>query len=361
MKTKIILAGGSGFLGNVLANYFAARGMEVVILTRRPKQRTDMIREVRWDGRTVGNWLKELEGARALINLAGISVNCRYHARNRKLLLGSRLDSTRVLGEAIARWNNPPPVWLNSSTATIYKRTFGPAWDEAGEIGGCAEAKDIFSVYVATEWERVFNEANTLPTRKVALRSAMVLGHGKNSVLPNLLRLARLRLGGSLAGGRQFVSWIHEEDFCRAVEWIIEHENLSGVVNLVAPHPVSNAEFMTTIRKVCRAPFGLPASRWMLEIGAFFLRTETELLIKSRHVVPGKLLADGFVFRHPRLLPAIEHLVRQLASSPCQSSNYPPRFAPRESGSLTSRAALTRIRTRRAARRSAPWPGSRAG
>jgi uncharacterized protein (TIGR01777 family) len=270
-----------------------------------------LIREVHWDGVTVGDWLKELEGARALINLAGISVNCRYHARNRKLMFDSRLDSTRVLGEAIARCANPPPVWLNSSTATIYKHTFGPAWDEAGETGGCAKAKDIFSVHVATEWERVFNEASTPRTRKAALRSAMVLGHAKNSVLPNLLRLGRLGLVGSLAGGSQFVSWIHQEDFCRAVEWIMEHESLSGAVNLAAPNPVTNAEFMAAIRRVCRAPFGLPAPRWLLEIGAFFMRTETELIIKSRRVIPGKLLANGFTFLHPHLLPAIEQLVNR--------------------------------------------------
>ena len=308
MKTKIILAGGSGFLGAVLAEFFAAKGSEVVILTRNPKPRTRLIREVRWGGETIGDWQRKLEGARALINLAGVSVNCRYHASNRKLMLDSRLNSTRVLGEAIARCANPPPAWLNSSTATIYRHNFGPAWDESGEIGGCPEAKDIFSVHIATEWERVFSEAKTPRTRKVAMRSAMVLGHGKNSVLPNLLRLARLGLGGSLADGRQFVSWIHEEDFCRAVEWIIEHESLSGPVNLAAPNPVTNAEFMATIRQVCRAPFGLPAKRWMLEIGAFVLRTETELLIKSRRVVPGKLLADGFVFRHPQLLYAIQRL-----------------------------------------------------
>ena len=309
MKTKIILAGGSGFLGSILADYFAGRGMEVVILTRHPKTRAGLIREVRWDGATAGDWIKELEGARALTNLAGISVNCRYNARNRKLMLDSRLDSTRILGEAIARCANPPPVWLNSSTATIYKHTFGPAWDEAGGIGGCAEAKDMFSVHVATEWERVFNEASTPRKRKVALRSAMVLGHAKNSVLPNMLRMGRLGLGGSMADGRQFVSWIHQEDWCRAVEWIMEHENLSGAVNLAAPNPVTNAEFMATIRKACRAPFGLPATRWMLEIGAFFLRTETELLIKSRRVVPGKLLANGFSFQHPHILPAIKQLV----------------------------------------------------
>jgi uncharacterized protein (TIGR01777 family) len=308
MKGRIVIAGGSGFLGNALADYFAVKDIEVVILTRSPKTHGGRVREAHWDGETVGDWVKELEGARALINLAGISVNCRYHARNRKLMLDSRLNSTRVLGEAIGPCTTPPPVWLNSSTATIYKHTFGPAWDETGEIGGCAEAKDIFSVHIATEWERVFNEANTPRTRKVALRSAMVLGHGKNSVLPNLLRLGRLGLGGRLAGGRQFVSWIHEEDFCRAVQWLIEHETLSGPVNLAAPNPVPNAEFMAAIRKACGMPFGLPASLWMLEIGAFFLRTETELVIKSRRVVPGKLLASGFAFRHPHLLPAIEHL-----------------------------------------------------
>jgi uncharacterized protein (TIGR01777 family) len=267
-----------------------------------------LIHDVRWDGGTVGDWIKDLEGARALINLAGVSVNCRYHARNRKLLLDSRLHSTRVLGEAIVRCTHPPPMWLNSSTATIYKHTYGPAWDEAGEIGGCAEAKDIFSVHIATEWERVFNEANTTRTRKVALRSAMVLGHGKNSVLPNLLRLGRLGLGGPLAGGRQFGSWIPEEDFCRAVEWIIERESLCGVVNLAAPHPVTNAEFMAAIRKACGMPFGLPAPLGLLEVGAFLLRTETELVIKSRRVVPGKLLASGFAFRHPHVPAAIQHL-----------------------------------------------------
>jgi len=312
MKTKIILVGGSGFLGSVLAGFFAAKGMEVVIVTRNPKARAGLIREVRWDGTTLGDWTQELEGAWALINLAGISVNCRYHARNRKLMLDSRLNSTRVLGEAVARCANPPPVWLNSSTATIYKHTFGPAWDETGEIGGCVEAKDIFSVHIATEWERVFNERNTPRTRKVALRSAMVLGHAKNSVLPNLLRLARLGLGGSLAGGRQFVSWIHQEDFCRAVEWIIEHERLRGPVNLAAPNPEPNAEFVGTIRKVCRMPFGLPASRWMLEIGAFFLRTETELILKSRRVVPTRLLNAGFAFRHPEWPEAARELVGRL-------------------------------------------------
>jgi uncharacterized protein len=155
----------------------------------------------------------------------------------------------------------------------------------------------------------VFSEANTPDTRKVALRSAMVLGHARNSVLPNLLRLGRLGLGGDLAGGRQFVSWIHQEDFCRAVEWLLEHGDLSGPVNLVAPNPVTNAEFMAAIRTVCRARFGLASPLWLLEPGAFLLRTETELFIKSRRVVPGRLLASGFAFRHRHVLAAMEQLV----------------------------------------------------
>lgn len=309
MKTKIILAGGSGFLGGVLANYFAAGGSQIVILTRKPGLRTGKITEVGWDGVTLGEWRHELEGARALINLAGVSVNCRYHARNRRRILDSRLNSTRVLGEAVARCLDPPAVWLNSSTATIYRHNFGPAWDESGAIGGCLEAKDSFSVHVATEWERVFHEANTPRTRKIALRSAMVLGDSENSVLPTLLRLARLGLGGRMAGGRQFVSWIHQEDFCRAVEWIIEHEALGGPLNLAAPNPVTNAELMAAVRKVCGIRFGLPAPRWVLEIGAVLMRTETELIIKSRRVVPGRLLVSGFEFRHPQLFPAIEQLV----------------------------------------------------
>lgn len=315
MTTRLILAGGSGFLGRALARHFAAQGAEVVILTRSPGPAQGRIREVFWDGASLGEWRHELAGARALINLAGLSVNCRYHARNRRRLLDSRLLSTRVLGQAVAASPNPPPVWLNSSTATIYRHTFGPAWDETGAIGGCPEAKDLFSVHIATEWERGFQEAPTPRTRKVALRSAMVLGHASNSVLPTLLRLARLGLGGSLAGGRQFVSWIHVEDFCRAIDWILDHPGLEGPVNLAAPHPRPNAEFMAEIRRAAGRSFGLPATRWMLELGAFFLRTETELVLKSRRVVPGRLLADGFEFRFPEVRGALENLVGRQAGT----------------------------------------------
>ncbi len=322
MKDKVILAGGSGYLGSVLAASLMGNGHEIVVLTRTPRQGSSRYREVGWDGATVGNWQAELEGARGLINLAGASVNCRYHARNRKRILDSRLAPTRALGEAIGRCVRPPAAWLNASTATIYRHTFDPGWDESGQIGATLEAKDAFSVMVAVEWERVFHEAPTPGVRKVALRSAMVLGHGQNSVLPQLTRLARFGLGGTLAGGRQYVSWIHEEDFCRAVEWLIGRDHLCGTVNLSAPNPVTNSEFMAAIRRVCRVPFGLSSSHWMLEIGAFLLRTETELLIKSRRVRPSRLLADGFVFRHPHLLSALEDLVE--GKTPTENQRMKP-------------------------------------
>jgi hypothetical protein len=309
---RIVLAGGRGFLGALLARHLVDRHHEVVVLSRRPQPDDGPIRRVTWDGRSVGDWAAVLHGARAVINLAGHSVNCRYTARNRRRILDSRVDSTRVLGEAIGRCQLPPRVWLNSSTATIYRHTFGPPWDETGEIGASPEARDAFSVEVATAWERVFHEAPTPGTRKVALRTAMVLGSGNapNNVVRVLRRLVRIGLGGRMGRGDQFVSWIHEADYCRAVEWLIERPDFSGPVNLCAPNPVTNRELMRTFRDVCGAPLGvgLPATRWMLEIGAFLLRTETELILKSRRAVPGRLTGAGFTFRFPHLRAAVADL-----------------------------------------------------
>ncbi len=308
---RIVIAGGSGFLGGVLAGYFRKLGCEIVILTRRPHSTIPGIRYIIWDGQSLRPWARELDGSDALINLAGLSVNCRYHARNRRRILESRLDSTRVLGEAIAGCARPPRVWFNSSTATIYRHTFGPAWDESEEIAGSPAAKDIFSVEVAIAWEKVFNEAKTPVARKVLLRSAMVLGLGGNSVFPALRRLVRLGLGGRMANGRQYVSWIHQDDYCRAVEWLLDHDDLSGAVNIAAPNPLTNADMMRTLREVCRMPIGLPATLSMLEIGAFFLRTETELIIKSRRVIPGRLLKSGFQFHYASIRDAFEDLCHQ--------------------------------------------------
>jgi uncharacterized protein (TIGR01777 family) len=307
MKRRIILAGGSGFLGNALARTFVARGDEVVVLTRSPKNRGDGVREVLWDAKSLGEWAALVDGADVVINLTGKSVDCRYTEKNRRAIIESRVNSTRVVGEAIARCAKPPRVWLNASSATIYKHVFDRAMDESGETGSTQEAKDEFSIEVIRQWERALDEARTLNTRKVALRITMVFGPD-GGVFPVLRRLARFGLGGKLGTGRQYVSWIHGEDFCRAIECIIEREDLSGPVNLAAPHPLTNAEMMRLVRKACGAPFGLPATEWMLEIGAFFLRTETELILKSRRVVPGKLLASGFQFHFPELENALRNL-----------------------------------------------------
>ena len=309
MKQRIILAGGSGFLGNALAKRFLASGCEVVILARSPKGRTDGAREVQWDGETLEAWTSELEGALAVINLSGRSVDCRYTAHNRRILIESRVKPTRVIGSAIARCSTAPRAWLNASSATIYRHTFGPPRDESStDFQATPDAKDEFSLEIIRDWEGAFNEASTPSTRKIALRTTMVLGHARNSVLPVLRRLARLGLGGRMGDGRQFVSWIHEEDFSRAVDWIIEHEGLTGPVNMAAPSPLTNAEMMRVMRRVCGVPFGLPAMRWMLEVGAFFSRTETELILKSRRVVPGRLLASGFKFQFPEFEGAVRDL-----------------------------------------------------
>jgi uncharacterized protein (TIGR01777 family) len=308
MNTKrIMLAGGSGFLGHALAGFLRDR-FEVIVLTRTPRPRTDGAREIAWDAKSAGPWAQFLDGAHAVINLTGRSVDCRYTPENRRLIIASRVDSTRAIGEAISKCKVPPPVWLNASSATIYRHTFDKLMDETGEMGATPEARDEFSIEVIRRWEEALDKAPTPATRKVALRITLVLGRD-GGVFPVFRRLARLGLGGAMGSGRQFISWIHETDFCRALEWIIAHGELAGPVNLAAPNPLPNRETMRLIRDACGAPFGLPATAWMLEIGAFFIRTETELILKSRRVSPGRLLASGFKFQFPELRGALENLV----------------------------------------------------
>lgn len=306
---RIVIAGGSGFLGEVLSRYFRSNGDAVIVLTRHPRNRTDGVREVLWDGKTAGQWERELDGATVLINLAGRSVDCRYTPANRREIMDSRIFPTRILGEALARCPNPPSVWLNASTATIYRHTFGPGWTESGEIGATPEAQDAFSVEVATEWEKAFMATPLPHVRRVALRTAMVLGHGRNSVFPVLRRMTRLGLGGRMGDGRQYVSWIHRVDFCRAIEWLITHKTIEGPVNVAAPQPLTNDDMMRTFRSLLHVPVGLPAHAWMLEIGAFFLRTETELIIKSRRVIPALLQRSGFDFKFTKFEGAVRDLL----------------------------------------------------
>jgi uncharacterized protein len=304
MKRRIILAGGSGFLGKMLAQKFVTLGCEVIVLTRSLSGRSGDVKETAWDAKSLGDWAKFVDGAEVVINLVGKSVDCRYTEANRKIIIASRVDSTRVLGKAISECKQPPRVWLNCSSATIYKHTFDTPKDEAGETGATPETKDKFSIDVIHQWERALDEAQTPDTRKVAMRITMVFGKD-GGVFPVLRRLARLGLGGKMGSGKQYVSWIHVEDFLHAVEWLIARDDLSGLVNLAAPNPLPNRDMMRLVREACSAPFGLPATKWMLEVGAFFIRTETELIIKSRRVVPGRLLASGFKFQFPELRGAL--------------------------------------------------------
>ncbi len=298
---KIIIPGGSGQVGTVLARAFHQRGHEVVVLSRKPVNAP--WRMVEWDGETLGEWVSEFESADAVINLAGQSVNCRYHDHNRKVIKDSRLKSTKVVGDAIAQAWKPPGVWLQASTATIYAHRFDAPNDEAnGFIGGSEpNAPDTwrFSIDVATSWERALNQAPTPLTRKVLMRSAIIMNPDPGSPFDMLLRLVRFGLGGQAGDGKQYVSWIHDQDFVRAVLWLIEHEQFAGPVNLAAPNPLTNAEFMRALRSAWGMPFGLPATEWMLEIGALVLRTETELILKSRRVIPTRLLQSGFDFQFP--------------------------------------------------------------
>ena len=319
-KPKLILAGGSGFLGHALTLHFTALGWEVVVFTRDPDALRSGARPIKWDAETLGEWTRELEGAQCVINLNGRTVNCRYTRANRRLIMDSRVKSTRILGEAIGYCERPPGVWMNASSATIYRHTYDAPWDETGsDFTPTAAVHDEFSLEVIHAWERAFAEANVPGTRKLALRTTMVLGHAKNSVFPVLRRLARLGLGGRMGSGKQFVSWLHEADFCRAVEWLLAHDDMSGPVNLAAPTPLTNAEMMALFRELLGARFGMPAEEWMLEFGAIFLRTETELILKSRRVVPGKLLSSGFEFRFPTMRAALEDLFQEAPPTLCAS------------------------------------------
>jgi uncharacterized protein len=301
-RRRIVITAANGFLGRGLVKWFAARGDEVIVFLRRQVEGLTA-KQVLWDGVNLGDWSAELEGATAVINLAGRSVDCRYHEENRRLILESRVNSTRVLGQAIARCKRPPDVWLNSSSATIYRHAEDRPMDETkGEIGSG------FSVDVCRAWEAEVMAAPTPRTRRVLLRTAMVMGRDGGVFVPFRL-LARLGLGGTLGNGRQFMSWIHEQDFARAIEWLIEHPELDGPVNLAAPVPLPNADWMRHFLGRFGPGFGLPAARWMLEMGAWALRTETELLLKSRRVVPGRLLEAGFEFRFPGLSLALDDLV----------------------------------------------------
>jgi uncharacterized protein len=308
---KVVMPGGTGQLGSVLHRALTAAGHDVVVLTRHPERD----HEVRWDGETLGPWAGAIDGSDLVVNLAGRSVNCRYTPANLQAMMDSRVNSAKVVGEAITAAARPPRAWLQMSTATIYAHRFDAPNDETtGMIGG--GEPDVppywgYSVKIATSWERAQRRAATPHTRKVALRAAIVMSPDRGGAFDMLSRLARLGLGGPVAGGRQYVSWIHDQDFARAVEFLAERDDITGAVNLAAPHPLTQRQFMQALRAAWGVPIGLPARAWMAELGALALRSDTELLLKSRRVVPGRLLAAGFSFDHPQWPDSASDLVQR--------------------------------------------------
>jgi uncharacterized protein len=314
---RIVITGGSGQVGQILARHFHSQGQTVAVIARHVSPQPWST--VMWNGEHLGEWVDELEGSDVVINLAGRSVNCRYNEANRRAIKASRIVTTKLVSAAIARSPTPPKLWMNASTATIYRHAVDrPMDDITGEIGG--DEPDIpstwrFSYDVATSWERAFFEAVTPHTRKIALRSAITMSPDRGGAFETLLNLVRLGLGGRSGSGDQFVSWIHDVDFVRALEFLIARTDLDGCINITSPNPLPNRDFMAALRRAYGVPVGLPASAWMLEIGAFCLRTETELILKSRRVVPRRLVEAGFGFQVPDWSNAAADLVRRWRSN----------------------------------------------
>ena len=298
MKT-IIIAGGSGFLGQVLESYFSKKEYEIKILTRNPKRDN----EVFWNAKDLGKWTKHLEHADVLINLTGKSVDCRYNEKIKKLIYSSRIDSTNALGLAINLCENPPKIWINSSTATIYRHSLDKEMDEEfGEIGS------DFSMNIAKSWEEAFNTIKNPKTRKIIIRTAIVLGKKGGAFIP-LKNLTKFGLGGKQASGNQKVSWIHEEDFARAIHFLIDLENATGTFNLSVPKPTDNNTLMKSLRKAMKIPFGLNHPKWLLNFGAKLIGTEPELVLKSRNVIPKRLQEKGFTFKFENLNSALINIL----------------------------------------------------
>ncbi|MGN1385728.1 MAG: TIGR01777 family oxidoreductase [Bacillus sp. (in: firmicutes)] len=283
---KVILAGGTGFIGQYFMKRFSKLGYEVKIISRQSAH-------ISWEDQD--SIIETMEGSELLINLAGKSVNCRYNEANKNAILESRTKTTALLGDCILACSNPPKLWINSSTATIYRHAEDrPMMEERGEIGSG------FSVDVATSWEKTFFDFSLPETRQIALRIAIVLGKDGGVMTP-YRNLAKFGLGGIQGNGRQKFSWIHIEDLFQAILFLKNREDLNGVFNCSSPYPVSNRELMTTLRQKMNIPFGLPSPKWLLEFGAVFIRTETELVLKSRWVVPERLQREGYTFIFPTL------------------------------------------------------------
>jgi uncharacterized protein (TIGR01777 family) len=309
---KIVLAGGNGYLGTVLTEYYRDKAAEIVIISRKEKHAEKNVRTVVWDGRSRGRWTAELVNADMFINLCGKNVNCRYTEKNKAEIVSSRVVPTELLGEVIHDMLEPPKLWINITSATIYRHAEDrPQDEETGEHG------EGFSVDVCEAWEYAFNKWDTPKTRKVALRMGIVLGRN-DGVFPRLLNLVRLRMGGRQGDGRQYVAWVHEVDAARSTEWIADHPEANDIFNCTAPVPVKNSLLMRIIRTIYGVPFGLPAPKWFLKIGAAIIGTETELLLKSRWVLPARLLNAGFRFKFETLDNAVKDILKRKTKVLCR-------------------------------------------
>lgn len=301
MKRRVILAGGSGFIGRSLADFLTARGDDVVILTRAPK--AGAAREVAWDGRTVGTWAKALDGADAVVNLAGRSVNCRYTEANKRAMIASRVDSVRAVGAAIRACNAPPQAWVQSGSLALYGNPADSVRDETSPPG------EGFPVETCLRWEEAWRAEETPATRKTLLRIGFALGPGGGALEP-LERLARLFLGGAAGSGRQYISWLHMADLNEMFRWCVERNDTHGVYNATGPNPVTNAEFMACLRRVIGRPWSPPVPAPLVRVGAWLMGSEAGLALGGRRCVPARFLAQGFRFRFPNLREALEDILR---------------------------------------------------
>lgn len=306
MKTlkKIVLAGGSGQMGHAIEKYYAQKAEEIVILSRKAKAPAGNVRTLQWDGKTAGDWSKELDGADLLVNLAGKNVNCRYNAANKRGIIDSRVNSVKALSAAIKKCSQAPKLWIQCASATIYRHAEDRPMTESDTETGTGFSEEVCKIWEKTFWDETTSFGNM---RKVVLRTTLVLGKTEG-VFPRMENMVRFGLGGKQGNGEQMMSWVHEDDVAGMVEWIVNHAEIEGPVNCGSPVPLKNKDFMKTLRRVYKIPVGLPAPTWLLEIGAWLIRTETELLLKSRWVLPKKLQESGYVFKHPNLEEAVRSI-----------------------------------------------------
>jgi uncharacterized protein (TIGR01777 family) len=302
---KIVIAGGTGFLGQAIINKFKPITREIIVLTRHPKSIDGNVQEVFWDAQTLGKWAETLEGADAIINLTGRSINCRHNEQNRKEITESRVNATTILGKAIEQLKQAPKLWINASAANLYRDKNNAPNDESN-----TEYGNEFMDEVSIKWENALNTSNTPQTRKIIMRITLILGNG-GGVFPVLKNLTKKGLGGKAGDGSQYMSSMHEDDFVNAIEWFISNEKLNGVFNMASPEPITNSSFMKLLRKKLKVPFGLPSPVFAIKIGAFFMQTEPGLVLKSIRVVPKKLLDSGFTFKYPTTAAAIDNLIEK--------------------------------------------------